>query len=52
VPQEKLNLFQLSSRAVTKARTATTQIVWGESVDPGALCTFLYDVPHNVLRQT
>jgi hypothetical protein len=49
MPQEKLNLFQLSACAVAKARTATPQIVWGESVDSGTLCTFLYDIPHNIL---
>ena len=52
MPEQKLNLLQLSTRVVAQACTAPTQIVWGESVDPGALGTFLYDVPHNILRHT
>ena len=49
MPQEKLNLFQLSTRTVAQTCAGTAQIVWGESADPGTLCTFLYDIPDNIL---
>jgi len=52
MPKEKLNLFQLSTCTVAQTGTATAQVVWGEPVDPGTLRTFLYDVPHNILRHT
>jgi hypothetical protein len=45
VTQEKLNLFQLSSREMAQTSACPPQVMWSEALDSGALSSASDDVP-------
>jgi hypothetical protein len=45
VTQEKLNLFQLSSRQMAQTSAGPAQIMWSEALDSSALSSTSDDVP-------
>jgi hypothetical protein len=45
VTQEKLNLFQLSSREMAQTSAGPPQVMWSKALDSGASSSTLDDVP-------
>jgi hypothetical protein len=52
VAEQKLDLFELTSRCVAPPRTAATKIVRSKLFNPSALRALLHYIPNHVLRKT
>lgn len=52
VPEQELNLLQLTTAVVAQFRAGSSQIVRRDMLQPHSLATALHDVPDDILRDT